>query len=68
MYFFLWLQLEGVEELKGSLKRVEATNAELVTRMMDLEREAARVPVLQAKLDATKDEKSAAVRTSFCVF
>jgi hypothetical protein len=56
------LQLEAMEELRASLRRAEAANTELNDRVLELEREAAKVAPLRAALAETRDGRAQAVR------
>jgi hypothetical protein len=55
----LRIRLEEVPGLKETLRKSTEANSALNTRVLDLEREAARVAPLQAALEASKEQRAA---------
>jgi hypothetical protein len=50
-------KLETFDEMKATMKRLEGTNAELIARNLDLEREASKVAPLRSQLEDVRDSK-----------
>jgi DNA repair ATPase RecN len=55
-------KLETFDEMKATMKRLEGTNAELIARNLDLEREASKVAPLRSQLEDVRDSKIMSVR------